>query len=367
MASSHVFVKSLSSHRGAIIALSMTENGDLLASGGSDGVKIWDMRKFTEISLSGSWHGAVTSLGWLRRPDCPEEILIYGTHTGYIAGWRQVEGNTFVEVVNHSGYMHQRSEVTALAFDPVHDTIAACNLRGAIQLYRLEDDLGLKSLFAVNLGGVVPKYISFIPGSLGPHRDILVLNARGEHAYTLRGTDGKIIGQDALGCTTLNAQVHDTEGFLVVQEAGQGLAVYDLEGFGRVDTFTIQAKRNVPKPCQVATSPDGSILASGSDHGMLYLFDRRSGQCIDRLQTHSKDEWVQAVGIFADNIGIIILAAHSQDFGIPNHIQVWRAKADIKRFNKRQMLIMFLLHVFVLGNVIETSLYLFYKPISLVS
>jgi hypothetical protein len=44
----------------------------------------------------------------------------------------------------------------------------------------------------------------------------------------------------------------------------------------------------------VSFAEDCSVIISGSDHGVIYIFDRRSGDTLDELRIGSSD-WVQTV------------------------------------------------------------------------
>jgi hypothetical protein len=94
---------------------------------------------------------------------------------------------------------------------------------------------------------------------------------------------------------------------------------------------------------QVSFAEDCSIIVSGSDHGIVYVFDRRSGATLDELQTDSND-WIQTVlvrllhGIWElllINAKVtevsgesIILGAKSRDLIGDNPIFIWKKCPD---------------------------------------
>ncbi|KAJ7860932.1 hypothetical protein B0H13DRAFT_1900699 [Mycena leptocephala] len=77
----------LQGHFGAIYSLVATDDGKLLASGGNDGTRIWNLAGMVEISArpaTGGLRGATTAITWINRDDEPGDILVYGTINGYL-------------------------------------------------------------------------------------------------------------------------------------------------------------------------------------------------------------------------------------------------------------------------------------------
>ena len=97
----------LEGHEECVNSLSLTEKGDLLASGstqvilvlkwmliilqvGYDGVRLWYMRNQSQLitpAYSLAQKGAVTCVQWITWSCNAEEILCYGTALGYIGVW----------------------------------------------------------------------------------------------------------------------------------------------------------------------------------------------------------------------------------------------------------------------------------------
>jgi hypothetical protein len=57
---------------------------------------------------------------------------------------------------------------------------------------------------------------------------------------------------------------------------------------------TNRPKMTVPK--QVAFAEDSKVVVGGSDHGVLYVFDRRSGSRLDVLR-HASEGLVQTITV----------------------------------------------------------------------
>lgn len=51
---------------------------------------------------------------------------------------------------------------------------------------------------------------------------------------------------------------------------------------------------------QVVFAEDCSLIVIGSDHGFVYVFDRRSGNVFDKLDV-SRGNWVQTIAVSGDS------------------------------------------------------------------
>lgn len=80
-----------------------------------------------------------------------------------------------------------------------------------------------------------------------------------------------------------NAAVNARRGVFCVDDPFQGVALYRLDSGARVRTCEVRAKKT-PRPRHVDFAEDCSMIISGSDHGVVYMFDRRTGQVIDKLK-----------------------------------------------------------------------------------
>ena len=81
----------------------------------------------------------------------------------------------------------------------------------------------------------------------------------------------------------------------VVDNVTDGFDLHQNDDSAFVRTFyTGTATRRVPK--QVAFAEDSRVIVGGSDHGVVYVFDRRSGKLLDLLQ-HAKNGLVQTITV----------------------------------------------------------------------
>ena len=77
----------LHGHSGAVVDLAISPNGKLLASGGTDGIKIWDIKTTKEIAVPQQpFHerGQVSCVCWITRKDETFDTLCYGNALGFL-------------------------------------------------------------------------------------------------------------------------------------------------------------------------------------------------------------------------------------------------------------------------------------------
>jgi hypothetical protein len=94
-------------------------------------------------------------------------------------------------------------------------------------------------------------------------------------------------------CPSGDAAVNSRKGVFCIDEPGEGVALHRLDTGARIRTFPIAITRS-QRPRQVCFAEDCSVIVSGSDHGVVYIFDRRSGYKLDELRIDPSD-WTQTV------------------------------------------------------------------------
>ncbi|KAJ7668603.1 WD40-repeat-containing domain protein [Mycena polygramma] len=315
----------LDGHFGAIVALGATDDGKLLASGAADGTKVWDLETMTQLGCpsSSAIRGATTAITWIKRDDDPGEALSYGTQGGYLVCWRQGAGIQDFEEVSCCRLTHP-GEITGLAFDPSSNRGAVCNRNGVVQVHALDNSMNMRPLYSISISNTSPKAIAF--GAVhGSERDILVFGLYDGIIKILRGS-GAVAESWDLGSYIGNAVVDSRKKSMCIDDPSSGVNVHRLEdnGQSKVKSFPIPVKKKM-RPRGVCYVNQCSEIVSGSDHGVVYVFDRRSGEIVDELRI-DPEEWVQTVAGTDYNGVPTILAAKSRDVDAPNVIYVWRKK-----------------------------------------
>ena len=91
-----------------------------------------------------------------------------------------------------------------------------------------------------------------------------------------------------------HAAINVKEDALIIDDISQGVAVFKLSTTDRLKTFDIPFKTSRLR--SVAFHDRNSAIITGSDHGKVYIFDRRTGDVIDTIDIGFRD-WVQSIAI----------------------------------------------------------------------
>ncbi|KAJ3874293.1 WD40-repeat-containing domain protein [Lentinula edodes] len=284
-----IFHHKLTGHGGAVLCMSPTDDGSLLASGGTDGVRIWNLRTNRALSspVGAGSRGATTALKWVCRTDDPEDALFYGTQRGQLVCWKQ-KGQEFEE--RYIMRLPAASEITGIAYDGTAQ-LAVCNMTGAVQLYRVDATMRLNSIFSIVLEAVVPKALAF--AHQGIEKKVLVFSMWDGSVYGVSPdatVQNLMTGVGQIG----DAATDSEEGVFCVDDAAQGVGLYRSDGV-RLKTMTIDSSK-AWRPRQVCFAENGKSVVSGSDHGAVYVFERKKGELIDKLHIGSS-EWLQTVTV----------------------------------------------------------------------
>jgi 6-phosphogluconolactonase (cycloisomerase 2 family) len=93
-----------------------------------------------------------------------------------------------------------------------------------------------------------------------------------------------------------SADYSDRKGVFCVDDPFQGIVLFRADSDARVRTFEIKLTRPSTRPRQFCFADDCSLVISSSDHGLMYVFDRRTGEVTDSLRVDAND-WVQSVTV----------------------------------------------------------------------
>ena len=89
-----------------------------------------------------------------------------------------------------------------------------------------------------------------------------------------------------------------------MDDPSSGTNLYRLDNRKRIKTFPVKVTKR-KRVRQVTFSEGTTMLVSGSDHGIVYVFDRRNGEVLDELEVDS-GEWVQTVTVSDDPAQICV-------------------------------------------------------------
>ncbi|KAK0185549.1 WD40-repeat-containing domain protein [Armillaria mellea] len=255
----------------------MTDNGHYLAAGGTKGVTLWDLRNG-------------------RLLDClsDREILFYGTQNGYLVCWKQVtkDGKDFEEI--QSVQIQNPGEVTSIDYNSASNRLAVCNQNGSVMMFAIESSMVPLGLMTIN--NYLPTSIVFgLMSESNAAKDLLVFGLTGEIQERLQiektlNVSGMMSDSLALNASQYSiiilpissghAIISATKDTACIDDPAEGAALYQLH--------------DGAWPWQITFAEDGKVIVSGSNHGVVYLYDRRTGTKIVDLEVDCQD-WVQTL------------------------------------------------------------------------
>ena len=135
-----------------------------------------------------------------------------------------------------------------------------------------------------------------------------------------------------------------------IDDPESGAVLYRLDDHQRVKTFPVPLTGGEKLPRQVRFVDDSRAIVIGSDHSVVYIFDRRDAKIIDKLMIKGKG-WVQCIAV-RSRLGVRLLcsglqwdqtadcnsiptifAAKSGEGLAENDIFMWRKTADTGHSN----------------------------------
>ncbi|KAE9393898.1 hypothetical protein BT96DRAFT_923807 [Gymnopus androsaceus JB14] len=142
------------------------------------------------------------------------------------------------------------------------------------------------------------------------------------------------------------------KGVFAIDDPAQGVGLYRMD-CTRLRTFPVKVHKTW-RPRQICFGEDCKLIISGSDHGVVYVFDRRSGEAVDEL-TEGRNEWVQTVLATSIEGQSSIVAANSKDTEEGTDIVVWRKRlgrrANMESESRRRYLSFFMQLVMIAATV----------------
>nr|GAT43921.1 predicted protein [Mycena chlorophos] len=311
----------LHGHSGPIFSLLTTEDGRFLASGGSDGMRIWnlDLGEPVKVPRWSAFLAASTAVVWVKRDDSAFEMVISGTQSGRLVCWERKQNGHFEE--NFVANACDLVEVTGMAYDGPSNRLAVCLRSGVAAAYIVRPN-GLTKIFAVDFGDHVVLKAAAFGKMYGDQKDIMVASLYSGDIFTLRGPHGEIVGEPwNIGTPIGDIAVDVHAGLICMDDPSSGLNLYRIDDRKRINSFPIEVTKK--KRVRQIVFVENNVIAGTSDHGIVYLWDGRSAKIHDELKV-SKGNWIQAVAACQQQGVGTIIAANSSNSDEPNPISVWR-------------------------------------------
>ncbi len=219
----------LPAHRGVVRAITFSEDGRRLASGGLDGAKIWDVQRRNLIRPINVPIGlSIDSIAFSRSG----QTLAAGMADGTIKIWQADSGREWKE-----NFPRHSLAVTALVYSPDGTTIASGSKDKTIKVWRLQRP---------EVGRVLHNFTE--------HQDLI--------SSLAFSPDGQILVSSSIDRT---------------------IKIWDLRSGGLLQSISVGTGVEV---YEVAISPDGRILASGNNRE-IKLWNLPDGKPLGTLSGHT--------------------------------------------------------------------------------
>jgi len=248
--------------------IAYSPDGAILASRSYDTVILWDVHSSKQLAtLEMPNDNTVISVSF--SPD--GELLATGCSDGTVILWDVRSGDQLATLERHSG------QVNSVAFSPDGVTLASGSYDGTIifwdvrsrkRISTLEGHTGLIKSIAFSPNGKI------LASESGDGNMILWSTHSGERLAILKGYMKRVesVAFSPDGATLLASGSWDDPMFLWDVRGGKKLSTLK----GRSDNFL-----------SVAFSPNGELLATGTDDGTVILWDVISGDQLATLKGHT--------------------------------------------------------------------------------
>ncbi|KAK7446672.1 hypothetical protein VKT23_014367 [Stygiomarasmius scandens] len=353
----------LHGHSGPVACVSAHPLGTHVACGGHNGTMIWHLltRRLLDSPTGAGDRGTTTAISWITRPDDTDDGLAYGTEDGYLCIWKRCRGeDNFTEVFCdrlNGGTLGQ--EISAMSYDASSSQLAIVHRAEVVHRFTVDRAMHPTAVKSVTISRHWPQAVAF--GQTGIRGREIWSFGREDGEIHVLDDEGKILRTRPTGTVIGHAFISLKDDAVILDDVTQGVALYKLSTPDRVKTFAVPCDERRSR--SVSFHDDGSKIVCGSDHGNIYIFDRRTGLVHDIIFIGTKD-WVQSVTtVEIAGVPTIIACRSGANVGQDN-IQVWEkmttpisgeqsAKQTTTRDKLRWWIGMILSALFILENVLS--------------
>ncbi|KIM34831.1 hypothetical protein M413DRAFT_32993 [Hebeloma cylindrosporum] len=318
---------------GPVNSLSISPSGNFLAS--TDGVKIWDLTTLQEVTISR--HHArertqISCVSWLNLTnDLALDTLCYGNIFGYLVFLQRRQDTLHFQVV-HSARVARGGEIICIAtcFSEEGPVRLATSTRDkCVQIWNFDIKAHVLSPIHSKMyekeKDIVPKALAF-----DSNHDLFVFDLYDGGIYKYSSKDAKVLSHQALKSMIGNAAVDLSKRMVVVDNLSDGMDLYNLDTAEYMETFLTRRTSANVFPKSVAFANQSRAVVGGSDHGIVYIFDRKSGHVIHSLK-YAKKGGVETLAVQDSRKNdCVLLAAASSTCSEATYIRIWKWKPKEK-------------------------------------
>jgi WD40 repeat protein len=298
-------IQTLRGHNDVVTSVAFSPDGLTLASGSSDNtIKIWDLETWQPLFTIDAHNDVVTSVAF-----SPDGLtLASGSSDNTIRIWNAITGDLNMTLVGHSG------SVNSIAFNPDGLTLASGSDDELIKIWSLETGLEIKSisdnLGYVNIVAISPDGKTLAAGSFS------LLNRGKVNFWELETGFSKKVLDDYDGYNLAFSPYGGT--FAVT--SGSKVVLRNFESDVELHRLTGHGSTYVSgNVTDVAFSPDGFTLASGSVDNTIKVWDTEKGIELLTLTGHGSTYVSGDVTAVAYSNDGVFLASGGRD----KTIKIW--------------------------------------------
>ncbi|KAK1233799.1 hypothetical protein PQX77_003026 [Marasmius sp. AFHP31] len=313
----------LSGHTGAVACVAAHPDGTFIATGGEEGTRIWDLKTGHLVSspTGAGDRGITTAVVFITKRDGADDAIAFGTDNGYLCIWKRGSDEKEFEEIFSSRLTGgpDGQEISAMAFDASSSQLAVVHRASVVHRFFIDAAMLPHSMKSCSIPYHWPQAVAF--GQTG---------VKGIEIWSFGREDGEIHVVDEGGAIMKtwptasvigHAVLSVRDDTIVLDDITQGVALYKLTGRSRIKTFPVPIQKK-HRSRNVAFHDGGSSVLSGSDHGIVYVFDRRTGDITDTINIGVKD-WVQSItSIVIDGAPSIVVGRTGENLG-RTKLQVW--------------------------------------------
>ncbi|KAH9478857.1 hypothetical protein JR316_0009319 [Psilocybe cubensis] len=342
------FLVSLRDQKGPITSLAFSPSGKYLASGGISQLTIWDLEKRRVLETSPQSYyerSEISTICWVTRTKEGFDILSYGNAKGFLVFLIHRPSQDRFDVL-HAARVALGGEITCIAVKAESSNVEISRIAlgtrdKCIMVFTFNPTTKeLVPIHSITYGdgqGTIPKAMAFDNNT---RADLYVFGLYDGGLYRYDGKDMSEISKHQLGSQIGNAVIDIERKICVIDNVRNGFSVYqvDLGSFVR-DLTTRDAKHTFPK--QVALGNDSGLVIGGSDHGLIYIFERDTGKCLKAFK-HGRMRGVETIASHDNNNGTITIASASSSVSVNDqqalHIWQWNTnKTDYRGWSLKEV------------------------------
>jgi len=255
----------LEGHQGWVNSVNVDPNNELLASASHDGtIKLWDLETGEQVNRLEGHQGWVNSVDF----DSNGELLASGSKDKTIKLWDVESGKQVTRLEGHQGW------VNSVKVHPNGELLASGSKNGTIKLWNLNNGEDFATLNAHDEVNSL---------DFSPNGELL---ASGSADGTLKFWDpktGNFVAMLNNNGPEVNSVHFDPNGEVLAANFDNQITLWNVKSQQKFATIPHDATLT-----SVKFSPNGNLLAFGSEDGTVTLWDLVSGEKLDTLKGYQK-------------------------------------------------------------------------------